>query len=156
MRKLIIILAVIIIILLGVLFFYNPAQAPSPSGSISGQQSSAQPQLVTSADGRLKVSSLHNGDLITSPLTITGTVTGGGWFFESTFPVKVADADGRIIGIGVAQAQVNWMSTSSVSFTAIIDFTAPTYATGTVLLEKDNPSGAPANDATLSISVRFK
>ena len=140
-------MAVIIVALFGVLIFYNPAHAPVvPPG--------AQPML--SADGKLAVASLHDGDLVASPLTITGQVTGGGWFNEASFPVKIADGDGRIIGTGVAQAQSDWMSTSSVPFTAIINFKTPRYATGTVLLSKDNPSGLPANDATLSIPVRFK
>lgn len=153
MKKLVIVLAVIILVLLGVFFFYDPAQAPAP---LQTQTSTTTTQPLTSTDGHLQITSLQNNSVISSPLTITGTVTGGGWFFEATFPVKVAGSDGRIIGTGVAQAQADWMSTSSVPFTAIINFDAATYATGTVLLQKDNPSGAPANDATLSIPVRFK
>lgn len=149
MKKLVIVLAVIIVILLGIFFFYTPAHGPT-------LPTSGQPHAVMSADGHLAVTAPQENALISSPLTVTGTVTGGGWFFEASFPVSVADGDGRILGIGIAQAQANWMSTSSVPFTAVIDFTAPRYATGTVVLKKDNPSGAPANDASLSIPVRFK
>ncbi len=146
MKKAAIILAIVIAILLGVFVFYNPAHGPTVP---------PREQAKLSSDGRLAVTSLHAGDSITSPLTVTGTVTGGGWFFEATFPVKIADGDGRIIGIGFAQAQADWMSTSSVPFTAIVNFSKPRYATGTVLLSKDNPSGEPANDASLSIPIKF-
>jgi hypothetical protein len=146
-RTLAIVLGVIIIVLLGVLFFYNPAKAP-PIASV--------PAPVVSADGHLSVSSLHANDVVTSPLTVTGTVTGGGWFFEGSFPIKIVDGDGATIGTGVAQAQADWMSTSSVPFTAIISFTAAHRATGTVLFSKDNPSGLSQNDASLAIPVRFE
>jgi hypothetical protein len=144
-KTLAIALGVIIIILLGVLFFYNPAKAPP-----------LPPTPIVSVDGRLSVMSLHVDDLITSPLTVTGAVTGGGWFFEGSFPIKIVDGDGATIGTGVAQAQTDWMSTSSVPFTAIISFKSTQRATGTVLFSKDNPSGLPQNDASLNIPVRFK
>ena len=147
MKNLVLILAVIIVVLLGVFFFYNPAHSPTVSPGKSATMSS---------DGKLAITSLHDGDTVTSPITITGTVTGGGWFNGATFPVTIADGDGRIIGQGVAQARADWMSTSSVPFTAIINFTAPRYASGTVVLSKDNPSGASASAASLSILVLFK
>lgn len=154
MKTLVIVFAVIIIILLGVLFFYNPAKAPPlpPHNTIVSE--GKLPPAV-SADGRLAVVSLHAGDLVASPLTVTGTVTGGGWFFEASFPVKVLDGSGAVIGHGIAQAQADWMSTSSVPFTAIVQFSAPS-ATGTVVFSKDNPSGLPKNNMSLSIPVRFK
>jgi hypothetical protein len=43
-----------------------------------------------------------------------------------------------------------------VPFTAIVNFTAPQDATGTVVFSKDNPSGASENDLSLSVPVRFK
>jgi heme/copper-type cytochrome/quinol oxidase subunit 2 len=157
MKKIVIALGVIIVILLGVLLFYNPAKAPpvSPNNNTTSTAPVA-PAAIVSADGHLAVTSLHANDLVASPLTVSGTVTGGGWFFEASFPVKVLDGNGTTIGKGTAQAQADWTSTSSVPFTAIVSFTAPLSATGTVVLSKDNPSGLPQNDASLSIPVRFK
>jgi hypothetical protein len=109
-----------------------------------------------SADGHLGVTAPQPGALVTSPVTVIGTVVGGGWFFEATFPVKVLDGDGMVIGDGAAQAQADWTSTGTVPFTAIIQFSAPRGATGTVVLSKDNPSGAQQKDQSLSIPVRFK
>lgn len=146
-KILVVLMAVIIIALLAVLIFYpGPAKAPMTAGS----------QSVISSDGHLAVASLKSGNLVRSPLTVTGTVTGGGWFFEATFPVKVLDGNGTELGVAAAQAQADWTSTGTVPFTAVVQFSAPQYATGTVVLSKDNPSGAPQNDESLSIPVRFK
>ena len=153
-KVLVVVLGVIILVLLGVLIFYNPAKAPQlPPDNVGGAKIL---QPTVSADGHVGVTAPQSGALITSPVTVVGTVTGGGWFFEASFPVKVLDADGRVLGTGIAHAQADWMSTSSVPFTAIVQFTAPHSATGTVVLSKDNPSGLPQNDTSLSIPVRFK
>ena len=156
---LVIVLGVIIVVLLGVVLFYAPAKAPqvAPSGSASSGTSASPSSTapVVSSDGHVSVTSLHPGDIVHSPLTITGTVTGGGWFYEATFPVKVMDADGAVIGSGTAQAQGEWTTSATVPFTATVSFVAPQYATGTVVLSKDNPSGNPANDLSLSIPVTF-
>ncbi len=154
LKALAIVFAVVIIVLLGVLFFYNPAKAPQlPPDNVGGAKI-LQPTM--SADGHLGVTAPQAGALIASPATIIGAVTGGGWFFEGSFPVKIVDGDGAVLGRGVAQAQTDWTSTSSVPFTAIINFTASRTATGTVVLSKDNPSGAPQNGMSLGIPVRFK
>ena len=154
LKTLAIVFAVIIIVLLGVLFFYNPAKAPQlPPDNVGGAKI-LQPTM--SADGHVGVTAPQAGALIASPATVIGAVTGGGWFFEGSFPIKIVDGDGAVIGRGVAQAQADWTSTSSVPFTAIINFTAPHSATGTVVLSKDNPSGLAKNDASMSIPVRFK
>ncbi|HUC01615.1 MAG TPA: Gmad2 immunoglobulin-like domain-containing protein [Candidatus Paceibacterota bacterium] len=145
LKILAVVFAVIIVVLLAVLIFYpGPAKAPTvPAG-------------VISSDGHMAVTSLKPDGLVASPLTVTGAVTGGGWFYEATFPVKVLDSDGTELGVAAAQAQADWTSTGTVPFTAIVQFSAPQGATGTVVLSKDNPSGDPANDESLSIPVRFK
>ena len=153
-KILVITLGVIIVALICVLIFYNPAKAPQlPPDNVGGAKII---QPIVSGDGNLAVTSPQANAVIHSPVTVVGTVTGGGWFFEASFPVKVLDADGAVLGSGIAQAQADWMSTSSVPFTAIITFVAPRSAAGIVVLSKDNPSGLAKNAASLSIPVRFK
>lgn len=92
---------------------------------------------------------------VTSPLLITGTARGP-WFFEASFPVFLLDANGNIIGQGVAQAESDWMTNDFVPFSATITFTADTQIigdAGTLVLQKDNPSGLPENDDMLSVPV---
>lgn len=139
--------AVIIIILLGVLIFVKPAEKPGTG---------PEPGAFVSPNGHLVVYEPNQTEVIGSPVTIMGHVTGGGWFFEATFPVEIVDGDGTVLGQGQAQAQSDWTTTGTVPFSGTISFSAPHSATGTVVFSKDNPSGLPQNNESFSVSVRFK
>jgi hypothetical protein len=102
----------------------------------------------------IRVTSPVANAVISSPLTVTGEARGG-WYFEADFPVRLLDGNGREIGMGIAQAQGEWMTTNFVPFVATVTFTNPTTTTGTLVLEKDNPSGLPENAAEYRVPVRF-
>jgi hypothetical protein len=91
---------------------------------------------------------------VTSPLEISGEAKGP-WFFEGSAPVKLLDANSKVLAEGIAQAQGDWMTENFVPFTASLTFSTPTTSTGTLVLSKDNPSGLPANDKSVSIPVKF-
>lgn len=120
-----------------------PATPSAPAPSTSGI-----PNLIT-------VSSPTQGQRITSPITVTGQARGG-WYFEASFPVEVRDASGKIIAQGPAQAQGEWMTNEFVPFRSTLTFPAqPAGSRGTVILRKDNPSGDPARDQSVTIPVTF-
>ncbi len=148
-KKIAIILGVVIVVLLGILVFYNPAPKPSNSGS--------EMALMMSPDNHVMVNAPEPNTAIASPVSISGTVTGGGWFFEGTFPVEVLDANGTVLGQGQAQAKPTstWTSTGTVNFVATISFKQPQTATGSIMFAKDNPSGAVANAESFNIPVMF-
>lgn len=149
MKIIVIIFGIIIVVLLGILIFVPSAKSPTVP-------TTTEPSAVISPDGKVHVVAPVENAVIASPAVILGTVTGGGWFFEASFPVKVLDGDGTVLGQGPAQAQGDWMSIGTVPFGASISFTRPNYATGTIVFAKDNPSGAPQNAESFSIPVRFK
>jgi len=91
---------------------------------------------------------------IKSPLVIKGSARGG-WYFEASFPVKVLDAEGNVIGQAPATTADNWMTNDFVSFEASISFSAPQTDNGFVVLQNDNPSGLPENQKELRIPVVF-
>lgn len=91
---------------------------------------------------------------MTSPLTVTGEARGN-WYFEATFPVKLLDANGGLVVQHYAEAQSDWMTTDFVPYVATLTFTPPATATGTLVLEKANASGLPANDDSVEIPVQF-
>lgn len=91
---------------------------------------------------------------ITSPLLVTGEARGY-WFFEASFPVEIYDSNNNLLGIGVAQAQGEWMTTDFVSFSVTLQFSTSPTPTGTLILKRDNPSGLPENDDQLIIPVLF-
>ena len=101
------------------------------------------------------VSSPSAGIKIKSPLVVNGTVPAG-WMFEGVFPIKLVDANQKLIVQGQAKEKVagNWQTGQPVAFTATLTFKAAT-GSGTLILENDNPSGDPANSKTFEIPVKF-
>ena len=94
-------------------------------------------------------------ETIDSPLMITGEARGY-WFFEASFPIQLTNWDGLIIAEGIATAEGDWMTADFVPFTASLEFTVPDFGErGSLILQKDNPSGLPENDAALEIPVFF-
>lgn len=93
--------------------------------------------------------------VVESPLEIVGQAKGT-WFFEASFPVLMMDANGKVIGTGYAQARDEWMTTDFVPFRSVLMFTPPETETGTLVLQKDNPSGLPEFDDSVSFPIRFK
>lgn len=109
-------------------------------------------QIEAMAD-KIKVD-LVKGQEIMSPLTVTGQARGT-WYFEASFPIKVIDDAGRQLGTGIAQAEGDWMTEEFVPFTGKINFVKSTSTQGTIVFEKDNPSGLKMYDESLSIPVSF-
>ncbi|MDO8584572.1 MAG: Gmad2 immunoglobulin-like domain-containing protein [bacterium] len=93
-------------------------------------------------------------DVIASPLAFSGKARGY-WFFEASFPVRVFDASGAELGVGIAQAEDEWMTEDFVPFSGSVEFRAPGTPTGKVVFQKDNPSGLLEHDAAVEVPVRF-
>lgn len=108
-------------------------------------------------DNLIQVTAPLKNTVITSPLTISGQARGM-WYFEASFPVKLLDADGKDVPLnpGHMMAAGDWMTENFVPFTGSFTFTAPASDTGTLILMKDNPSGLPENEDSISIPVRFR
>jgi hypothetical protein len=102
----------------------------------------------------IRISSPRPNDTIQSPIRITGEARGL-WFFEASFPAKIYDANGKELGTAIVTATEDWMTEEFVPFEAMMEFKAPTTATGTLVLQKDNPSGLPENDDKLVVPVKF-
>jgi len=93
---------------------------------------------------------------LSSPATITGEIPGN-WSFEASFPVTLIDANGSTLAQQPAHLQGDWMTTSYVPFTTIVTFATPqTSKNGTLILQKDNPSGLPQNDDEIKIPVTLQ
>lgn len=93
-------------------------------------------------------------DVIQSPLTLIGQAPGP-WYFEASFSVSVVDANGQLLGRGIAQAQGEWMTTEFVTFQAPLTFSTPTTPAGFLIFEKNNASGLAEHDAQVRIPVGF-
>ena len=103
----------------------------------------------------IRIDSPRPNQTVKSPLVITGEARGN-WFFEASFPVFLTDWDGRIIAEGIATAKSEWMTTEFVPYEATLTFLLDDeiYSNrGTLILQKDNPSGLPEHDDALEIPV---
>lgn len=102
----------------------------------------------------IRVSLPRANEVITSPLLITGEARGY-WFFEASFPIRLYDADGKELGVAVAQTKSDWMTENFVPFEARLTFQTPKTSNGVLVFEKDNPSGLPENADELRMPVLF-
>ena len=102
----------------------------------------------------VRVFTIEPSTIVKSPLEISGEARGN-WFFEASFPIKIYDANGVLLGTAIAQAQGDWMTEDFVPFKTTLIFSTPTTATGEIVFKKDNPSGLSENDAEFRIPVKF-
>ena len=129
----------LLVIVAGIGYWYVSKQIPAPA----------------SKDNLIIVSTPLSNAIVESPLVISGKARGY-WYFEASFPAKLYDDNGNLLGVMPVQAQGEWMTQEYVPFSATLIFTPPTTLTGTLVLEKDNPSGLPENANELRIPVRFQ
>jgi len=104
-----------------------------------------------------------NQDLIYVELPGEGSVVGkdfsvigkarGNWFFEASFPIKLLDKDGNLLYTAIAQAEGDWMTTDFVPFRAEVHAPVSYIGQATLVLEKDNPSGLPEHDDSISFDI---
>lgn len=111
-------------------------------------------QSMRAPSALIIIASPKEGDVIKNPLVFSGKARGS-WFFEASFPVRVVDANGKVLGATPAHADGDWMTENFVPFSGSIEFEAPKTPTGTVVFVKDNPSGLPEHDAAMEVPVRF-
>lgn len=137
----------------GLYALYSSNREPLPASYVTPSGTYATPGTTVS-HSLIRVTSPLAGATISSPVTITGEARGN-WYFEASFPVKILDANGKELGVSYAQAQGEWMTTDFVPFRSTLTFSTPTTPTGTLVLEKDNPSGLPENADEIRIPVKF-
>jgi len=143
-----------IICIFGALFFLRLRQnvqqknVSEPVAEVSTTPG-VQPQSL-----EVQLDNLKPNDEITSPLEITGKVSGTA-FFEASFPVEAYDESGKLVGRTQAQAQGDWMTEQLVPFSAKLDFSV-SGKSGIIVLKKDNPSGLPENEGIFVVPVRFR
>jgi len=148
-----------ILLALGVIIFlYNQNQ--SLKKKIAALQASPTPSSVnlnspTPSINEPSVTTPLANSKVKSPLKITGTVPSG-WMFEGVFPIKLLDSNQNVIARGQAKEVVSgsWQSGKPIEFSATLTFKSASGA-GTLVLEKDNPSGNPENIKKFEVPIIF-
>ena len=125
----------------------EPAQCLASDGKIFTEDTNPAPEVVLDTP--------QYGDLVSSPLKVSGKARGS-WFFEGSMPMTLKDDQGKILAQTPAHADGDWMTTNYVPFSATLTFDPGTAQSGVLIISKDNPSGDPANASSVAIPVRFK
>lgn len=162
-------LGVIALALLAVLIFVPAKKSAAPSGDIAA--TSASSSNVSTADdrngsadaavyydystvkGKNVKASVQSGQIISRPITFTGNVPAG-WAFEASFPVRIVDANGNVLGQNPARVP-NWMSGTTAWYTVTVMYAKPSTSSGFIVLVRDDPSGLEQNADEVKIPVRF-
>ena len=138
---LVVILAVIIVILLGFLFWPTKPANNNPVQKIEG----------------IEIISPKINEEISSPLKITGKVSGNGWsgFEGQVGTVQLLDYKGNKLAEGVLTAITEWTALPT-SFSLTLNFTAINSGPATLVFKNENASGDPARDKTFFLPVKVK
>lgn len=130
-----------------------PRQCMTPDGRSFVEEIEEVPSADVAQD-MIRITTPQSGERITSPLVIKGEARGT-WFFEASFPVRILLEDGSELLVAPAQALGEWMTEGFVPFEATLVFSQPVPQNGTLVLMKDNPSGLPEFDKSISIPITF-
>lgn len=152
--KTIVAIIIVLLVALGLFVMRKDAPAPTTGNNLPAATTTPGGPNAPIVTNLIRVSAPLPNSSIDNPVMISGEARGT-WYFEASFPIKVIDADGKEIGAGHAEAQTDWMTTEFVPFKATITFTSPRTLTGTIILQKDNPSGLPENDDEVRVPIRF-
>ena len=141
------VIAVLLVILVAV---PKPAEAPITATSPAATSTAPEP-----LHARVVVTSPKANATVGKTFTVAGEAPGN-WYFEAVFPVQVRDKDNNKIGQAQGQAQSDWMTTAQVPFKATITLDTPYSGPATLVLLRDNPSGLPENDDSVSIPITIQ
>lgn len=140
-------LIVILVVVIGAFFYFDKKSLNAPEDDID-QEELGDPVETEN----IKVSSPLPGQVISSPLTVSGEARGM-WYFEATFPVSLLDEDGEVIFESFIEADGEWMTENFVPFEKEFTFSAPAGTKATLVLMRSNASGLPEHDASVSVPV---
>jgi len=130
-----------------------PRRCNTPDGRTFTEETAIYPTYSNSSPDMIVIENPHPGGVVGKEFVVTGEAVGN-WFFEASFPIEVHDPDGNVMAGSFATAEGDWMTTEFVSFKSeIIDLPSAYIGPATLVLKKDNPSGLPENDASLSIPI---
>lgn len=132
-----------------------PRQCKTPDGRTYAEEIPEKITYTNASDNLIRVDLPFPGAVTGKEFSVVGQARGY-WFFEASFPIKLLDKDGNELDVAIAQAQGEWMTENFVSFKA--DLKAPESYIGpaTLVLMKDNPSGLPENDASISFPITIE
>ncbi|MEX2010551.1 MAG: Gmad2 immunoglobulin-like domain-containing protein [Parcubacteria group bacterium] len=165
MKQLWIILLALLIIVGGWFYFRDRSAdvndtniaTTTDNGSTKPSENTTDTSALETRTGDIIITSPLKGQVISSPLTLTGSARGG-WYFEANAPVFLTDLDGKTLAQSYVMAEGEWMTTNFVPFRGTLSWTATSTGTSTqgyVVFMNDNPSGLPHLEKSVKVPVTF-
>ncbi len=138
-------LAVVGVLLVGGAWYaFDSGMIPTPVGTeMTWQNASANDIII---DQPLP------GASVARSFALTGSARGQ-WYFEASFPIEVVDVSGNQLFENFVQAQGEWMTTEFVPFSASITIPGNYTGPAKLILHRDNASGLPEHDKSVSIPI---
>lgn len=133
----------------------HPRRCATPDGRTFAEEVKETITYTNSTTDMINVSLPFPGAVTGKVFSVTGAARGT-WFFEASFPIQVLDSNGKLLAQGVAQAQGEWMTTEFVPYKADIKIPDSYAGKATLVLKKDNPSGMPEKDASISLPITIE
>ncbi|KKW19828.1 MAG: hypothetical protein UY63_C0005G0011 [Parcubacteria group bacterium GW2011_GWA2_51_10] len=141
----------IVIAVLSWLLFKAPAPVSAPMNN--GNATTTPPSATKPFESEnVRIETPRSGARVAQTFTVTGEARGL-WYFEASFPVQVRDANDNVLATVPAQAIGEWMTTEFVPFSTTITISGGYSGPATLVLLKDNPSGLPEHDDSVSIPI---
>lgn len=128
----------------------KPRQCKTPDGRTYAEEIPEKIVYNNATAEQINTGNFTPGAVTGKEFTISGSAVGT-WYFEASFPVKVLDKNGNVLFSGPAQAQGDWMTTKLVPYKITIKVPTSYIGPATLILSKDNPSGLPEKDASISL-----
>jgi len=130
-------------------------QLKDAQAQVTNGQNKNESTYMSSKGVSIKVYAPASGTTLRNPLIVLGEVPGN-WSFEASFPAILKDAKGNIIAQAPAQVLGIWTTNELVPFSLKLPYVPPASGDGTLVLQKDNPSGLAANDDSVTIPIKFE
>jgi hypothetical protein len=132
------------VIMVGLMVFYS---LPKPSPSVPNEP-------VYSG---ILVLNPMPGQVVSSPLTVIGSVNGNGWtgFEGQVGTVKLVDSNGKELATGILTADGDWMVLPT-NFKTTLSFGTPDTEGGSLIFKNENASGDPEREKTYTLPIKFK
>jgi len=141
-----------VIIFFAVYFLNSDQDLKDNSNDILSSENSI---LVDDVEIPIELDNIQADDIISSPFMITGQARGS-WYFEASFPMRLEDEEGNLLGSSIVATQGDWMTKEFVPFSANLEFMVTTTTKAFLVLQKDNPSGLAEYDDKLVVPVTLK
>lgn len=132
-----------------------PRQCKTPDGRTYAEDISEKITYKNATANTIIIDLPYPGAVTGKEFTVMGKARGT-WFFEASFPIELIDSYDKSIVRAPAQAQGDWMTENFVPFKATIKVPEAYRGKATLILRKDNPSGMPERDASISLPITIE